>query len=42
MAVGNGLTNPVVQYDRWYAEMAWNNTYGVRCINETDYEAGNR
>ena len=35
--VGNGLTNPEVQY-KWYANMAFNNTYGIKCVTEKVYE----
>jgi carboxypeptidase C (cathepsin A) len=38
LAVGNGLTDPVLQYP-WYAQMANNNTYGVKSISDADYQA---
>lgn len=34
--VGNGLTDPVIQY-QYYAEMAMNNTYGIKCVSEDTY-----
>ena len=34
--VGNGLTDPVIQY-QYYAEMAMNNTYGIKCVDEGTY-----
>jgi len=37
LAVGNGLTDPEIQY-KYYGEMAYNNTYGVKSISKTDYE----
>eukprot|EP00729_Bicosta_minor_P014982 gene14982-10299_t len=37
LAVGNGLTDPSIQY-QWYAQMAYNNTYGVKSISEAQYK----
>jgi len=37
LAVGNGLTDPAVQYP-FYADMAYKNTYGVEAVSEADYE----
>jgi len=36
LAVGNGLTDPAIQY-KYYAEMAYKNTYGVKSINALQY-----
>jgi cathepsin A (carboxypeptidase C) len=36
LGVGNGLTNPVVQY-QYYPEMAMNNTYGIKTVSEATY-----
>jgi cathepsin A (carboxypeptidase C) len=36
LAVGNGLTDPAIQY-KYYAEMAVNNTYGVKAISDSAY-----
>ena len=36
LAIGNGLTNPEEQY-KWYAEMAFNNSHGIKAINEQTY-----
>jgi len=38
LAVGNGLTDPSIQY-KYYAEMAYNNTYGVKSISAAQYAA---
>jgi len=38
LAVGNGLTDPELQYP-WYAEMANNNTYGVKAVPDAAYSA---
>ena len=38
LAVGNGLTDPEIQY-KYYANMAYNNTYGVKAISTTQYNA---
>jgi len=36
LAIGNGLTNPVEQY-KWYPEMAYNNSHGIKTVSETVY-----
>lgn len=36
LGVGNGLTDPVVQY-QYYPEMAMNNSYGIKCVTEEQY-----
>jgi len=36
VGVGNGLTDPVVQY-RWYPTMAMNNSYGIKTVSEDQY-----
>merc|ERR1711907_120394 len=36
LAVGNGLTDPAIQYP-YYPEMAYNNTYGVKAVNAVEY-----
>lgn len=36
VGVGNGLTDPVVQY-QYYPAMAMNNTYGVKAVSEEQY-----
>jgi cathepsin A (carboxypeptidase C) len=36
LGIGNGLTNPVVQY-QYYPEMAMNNSYGIKTVSEEDY-----
>lgn len=36
LAVGNGLTNPIEQY-RWYPEMAYNNSHGIKVVSEEVY-----
>jgi len=38
IAIGNGLTNPEEQY-KWYPEMVWNNSHGIKVVDETVYEA---
>lgn len=37
VGIGNGLTNPEIQYT-YYAEMANNNTYGVKAVDDATYE----
>eukprot|EP00638_Chattonella_subsalsa_P003430 CAMPEP_0117757314 /NCGR_PEP_ID=MMETSP0947-20121206/14652_1 /TAXON_ID=44440 /ORGANISM="Chattonella subsalsa, Strain CCMP2191" /LENGTH=455 /DNA_ID=CAMNT_0005577173 /DNA_START=124 /DNA_END=1491 /DNA_ORIENTATION=- len=37
IGIGNGLTNPLVQFE-YYAEMAMNNTYGVKALSEHEYK----
>ncbi|CAI5731158.1 unnamed protein product [Hyaloperonospora brassicae] len=36
--IGNGLTDPEVQY-KYYPEMAYNNTYGVKAVSYAVYRA---
>jgi cathepsin A (carboxypeptidase C) len=36
VGVGNGLTDPVVQY-RYYPQMAMNNSYGIKTVSEEQY-----
>lgn len=38
LAVGNGLTKPEEQY-KWYADMAFKNSHGIKVIDEQTYEA---
>ena len=38
LSVGNGLTDPVVQY-QYYAEMAMNNSYDIKTVSEATYES---
>jgi len=37
VGVGNGLTDPVIQY-QYYPAMAMNNTYGIKTVSEEAYE----
>lgn len=37
VGVGNGLTDPVVQY-QYYPTMAMNNSYGIKTVSEETYE----
>ena len=37
VGVGNGLTDPTVQY-QYYPQMAMNNTYDIKCVSEEAYE----
>ncbi|GMH74185.1 hypothetical protein TrLO_g13849 [Triparma laevis f. longispina] len=37
VGVGNGLTQPEIQYE-YYAEMAYNNSHGIECVDEKTYE----
>lgn len=37
VAVGNGLTDPLTQY-QYYPAMAMNNTYGVKAVTEEQYQ----
>ena len=37
VAVGNGLTDPAVQY-QYYADMAFNNSHGIHCVDEATYK----
>lgn len=36
IGIGNGLTNPVIQYE-YYADFAYNNTYGNKLVDEHVY-----
>ena len=36
LAIGNGLTKPEEQY-QWYAEMAYNNSHGIKAISKEEY-----
>jgi cathepsin A (carboxypeptidase C) len=36
LAVGNGLTDPIEQY-KWYPEMAYHNSHGIKTITEKTY-----
>lgn len=36
LAVGNGLTNPAIQY-QYYPQMAYNNSYGIKTVSEAQY-----
>eukprot|EP00550_Attheya_septentrionalis_P004496 CAMPEP_0198285034 /NCGR_PEP_ID=MMETSP1449-20131203/4348_1 /TAXON_ID=420275 /ORGANISM="Attheya septentrionalis, Strain CCMP2084" /LENGTH=554 /DNA_ID=CAMNT_0043982271 /DNA_START=44 /DNA_END=1708 /DNA_ORIENTATION=+ len=38
VAVGNGLTHPEEQY-KWYAEMAYKNSHGIKTVSEDVYNA---
>lgn len=38
LAVGNGLTDPTEQY-KWYPEMAYNNSHGIKAVEEETYNA---
>jgi cathepsin A (carboxypeptidase C) len=38
--IGNGLTNPEIQY-KWYAQMAYNNTYNIKTISKAAYDKMN-
>mmetsp|Transcript_57008 Transcript_57008/g.116668 ORF Transcript_57008/g.116668 Transcript_57008/m.116668 type:complete len:457 (-) Transcript_57008:10-1380(-) len=37
VGVGNGLTDPYIQY-QYYPQMAMNNTYDIKCVEEDVYE----
>lgn len=37
LGVGNGLTDPLIQY-RYYPQMAMNNTYDIKTVSEETYE----
>jgi len=37
LGIGNGLTDPVIQY-QYYPQMAMNNTYDIKCVSEESYE----
>jgi cathepsin A (carboxypeptidase C) len=36
VGVGNGLTDPLIQYG-YYPQMAMNNTYDIKCVSEETY-----
>mmetsp|Transcript_51288 Transcript_51288/g.123815 ORF Transcript_51288/g.123815 Transcript_51288/m.123815 type:complete len:587 (+) Transcript_51288:175-1935(+) len=38
LSIGNGLTNPEEQY-AWYPEMVYNNSHGIKVVDEQVYEA---
>jgi len=38
LAIGNGLTNPEVQY-QYYPEMVFNNSHHIKVVDESEYEA---
>lgn len=38
VGVGNGLTDPGEQY-KWYPEMVYNNSHGMKIVDEQTYEA---
>jgi cathepsin A (carboxypeptidase C) len=38
VAIGNGLTDPEVQY-KYYPEMAYNNPHGIKAVGKVEYEA---
>lgn len=38
LAVGNGLTNPAIQY-QYYPQMAYNNSYGIKTVSEAQYNS---
>ncbi|KAL3909008.1 MAG: hypothetical protein SGILL_008264, partial [Bacillariaceae sp.] len=38
LGIGNGLTSPEEQY-QWYPEMVWNNSHGIKVVDESVYEA---
>jgi cathepsin A (carboxypeptidase C) len=38
LAIGNGLTNPEVQY-AYYPEMVYNNSHHIKVVDESEYEA---
>mmetsp|Transcript_27809 Transcript_27809/g.65351 ORF Transcript_27809/g.65351 Transcript_27809/m.65351 type:complete len:592 (-) Transcript_27809:60-1835(-) len=38
LAIGNGLTAPEEQYP-WYPEMVWNNSHGIKVVDEGLYNA---
>eukprot|EP00536_Pseudo-nitzschia_multiseries_P008314 jgi/Psemu1/325142/estExt_fgenesh1_pg.C_2100002 len=38
LAIGNGLTSPEEQYP-WYPEMVWNNSHGIKVVDEGLYNA---
>ena len=38
LAIGNGLTNPELQYPS-YPEMVWNNSHAIKVVDESTYQA---
>ena len=38
LGVGNGLTKPEEQY-KWYPEMVYNNSHGIKVVSEETYES---
>ena len=38
LAIGNGLTNPEVQY-AYYPDMVYNNSHHIKVVDESEYEA---
>ena len=38
VAVGNGLTDPEEQY-KWYPDMVYNNSHGIKVVDESVYSA---
>jgi len=38
VGVGNGLTDPVIQY-QYYPEMAMNNSYGIKTVSDATYKS---
>jgi len=38
LAIGNGLTDPIEQY-KWYPEMAYHNSHGIKTVSEDTYNA---
>jgi len=38
LAIGNGLVDPVEQY-KWYPEMAYNNSHGIKTVSKEVYDA---
>jgi len=38
LAIGNGMTDPKVQY-KYYADMAYNNSHKIKTVSKTVYEA---
>lgn len=38
LGVGNGLTDPVIQY-QYYPEMAMNNSYNIKTVSEEQYQS---
>lgn len=38
LGIGNGLTNPEIQY-AYYPDMVYNNSHGIKVVDESTYEA---